>query len=115
MGRRFAFAPLAAAVIAAGLGGCATIGHDFDVGNVPEIEMGTTTRSDIVRMFGTPWRTGIEDGREAWTYGHYRFSMFGPEKTRDLVVRFDDQGRVVSYSFSSTEPEDLPGGASVTE
>jgi hypothetical protein len=95
------------AALALGAAGCATIGKEFAVQNVPKLVIGETTRSEILKMFGTPWRTGLEDGRESWTYGHYRYSLFGPEKTRDLVVRFDAQGRLASYTFSSTEPEDL--------
>jgi hypothetical protein len=87
--------------------GCATIGHEFAFGNVSKLAIGETTRSDVERMFGSPWRTGLEDGRETWTYGHYRYLLFGPVRTRDLVVRFGTDGRVASYTFSSTEPGDL--------
>jgi hypothetical protein len=96
------------------VGGCATIGKEFAVESVPKVAIGQTTRADVLKLFGEPWRRGLEDGRETWTYGRYRYSLFGPDRTRDLVVRFDDAGRVVSYTFSSTEPEDwaaarLPG------
>lgn len=101
------------AAAAACIAGCATIGHDFDVSAVPDIARGTTTKSEIVRMFGDPWRRGVEDGREAWTYGFYRFSMFGAERTKDLVVRFDGEGRVASYTFSSTEPGDVPDASGI--
>lgn len=89
--------------------GCATIGAPFAVENVRNLEIGKTSRSDVVQMFGAPWRTGLEDGRETWTYGHYRYSLFGADRTRDLVVRFGADGKVASYTFSSTEPEDLGG------
>jgi len=103
-----------AGVVAAAACGCATIGHEFEVGNVPRLAIGRTSRADVLEMFGTPWRTGLEDGRTTWTYGHYRYSLFGPEKTRDLVVRFDAQGKLASYTFSSTEAEDLAGGGVAT-
>ncbi len=108
-------AMLATVALAAG---CATIGAPFAVENVRNLEIGKTSRSDVVQMFGAPWRTGLEDGRETWTYGHYRYSLFGADRTRDLVVRFGADGKVASYTFSSTEPEDLgkpvakEGGAS---
>ena len=95
-------------------GGCATIGHQFAVENVPRVRIGETTKSDALQFFGTPWRTGLEDGRETWTYGQYRYSMFKAARTRDLVLRFDAQGRVASYTFNSTEPGDL-GGAAITK
>ena len=88
------------------LSGCVTIGHDFPVEPVPEIQIGTTTRDDVRQMFGEPWRVGIEDGRRTWTYALYRYSAFSPAQTRDLLVRFDAGGVVSSYSFNSTHPED---------
>ena len=72
-----------------------------------EIEIGKTTRLQVQGLFGDPWRTGLEDGETTWTYGHYRYSLFGEGMTRDLVVRFDDRGVVSSYSFNSTVPGDL--------
>ena len=87
-------------------GGCVTIGREFPVDPVQQVQIGTTTRADVQRLFGEPWRIGIEDGSRTWTYALYRYSAFGPEQTRDLVVRFDGAGVVRSYSFNSTHPED---------
>jgi hypothetical protein len=86
--------------------GCLHVGQEFPVRGVPGIEMGATTQDEIRDRFGTPWRTGRENGQRTWTYGDYRYSLFGPARTRDLVVRFDDQGHVASYAFSSTWAED---------
>lgn len=82
--------------------GCTpTMGHPFPVQKVRQIELNKTTKEEIRQMFGPPWRTGLEDGKRTWTYGQYSTSF-----TRDLVIRFDDQGVVRSYSFSSSLPED---------
>ena len=78
--------------------GCATVGAEFPVAPVDEIVIGQTTQSDIQRMFGNPWRIGVDDGDTTWTYGYYKYKLFGRAKTRDLVVRFDANG-VVSASF----------------
>jgi len=86
--------------------GCATVGREFPAHSVNNIIIGETDRSEIRRMFGEPWRTGIEDGQKTWTYAHYRYSLFGPEQTSDLLIRFDDEGKVVSYSFNTTEEKD---------
>ena len=94
-------------IVPGGWSGCATIGRQFPVEMVPRLEIGKTTRTEVQQMFGTPWRTGLEDGKLTWTYGHYKYSMFGRARTRDLVVRFDSQNVVVSYTFNSTE-NDLP-------
>lgn len=97
-----------AAVALAGLGlaGCMSVGQDFEVSAVRRIEIGQTTRNDVRRMLGDPWRTGVDDGQKTWTYGHYRYSLFGPSDSRDLVIRFDEQGIVRSYTFNSSYPED---------
>lgn len=88
------------------LAGCATVGREFPAAFVENITIGETDREDIERMFGEPWRTGIEDDSKTWTYAHYRYSIFGPARTRDLLIRFDEEGKVVSYSFNTSYPED---------
>ncbi len=85
------------------IGGCATIGHDFAAAAVPKIQIGKTTQAEIVSMFGSPWRTGMEDGRQSWTYGKYHYSLFSEPSAQDLVVKFDNKGLVYSYSFNTTE------------
>ncbi|HBU69563.1 MAG TPA: hypothetical protein DEE98_04170 [Elusimicrobia bacterium] len=82
---------------------CATVGRDFPVESVPSIQIGTTTQNDVINMFGSPWRTGIEDGKPTWTYGKYRYSLFSEASTTDLVIRFDSKGTVTSYSYNTTE------------
>jgi len=90
------------AVLSLPVTGCTpSVGRAFPVKQVRQIEMGTTTKSEIRQMFGDPWRTGLEDGFRTWTYGEYSMKM-----TRDLVIRFDDKNVVKSYSFSSSYPED---------
>ena len=86
--------------------GCFTVGRPFPVESVGTIRRNQTTQEQIRRTFGDPWRTGIEDGQSTWTYGHYRRSLFGQTRTRDLVIRFNGAGVVTSYSFSSTYAED---------
>jgi SmpA / OmlA family len=83
--------------------GCATIGRDFAVTEVPKIQLGKTTQAEIMSMFGSPWRTGMEDGRQTWTYGKYHYSLFSEASAQDLVVRFDGKGFVSSYTYNTTE------------
>jgi len=53
-------------------------------------------------MFGTPYRRGVDDGDSTWTYLHYKVKMFGEHvRSRDLYVRFDDAGKVTSFSYNS--------------
>ncbi len=91
-------------LVSLALGACLTVGRDFPTGDVGKIAIGKTTRDDVHRMFGTPWRTGLEDGRRTWTYGHYRYKLFGTTETTDLVVRFDPNGVVTSYTFNAAPP-----------
>jgi hypothetical protein len=83
--------------------GCATVGQEFPVTSISDIEIGKTTQNEIRTMFGSPWRVGIEDGQRTWTYGNYSYSLFGAQNARDLVIRFDDKDVVVSYTFSTTQ------------
>jgi hypothetical protein len=85
---------------------CVTVGREFPVDPVTQIQIGTTTQADVQRMFGEPWRVGIEDGQRTWTYGLYRYSVFAPANTRDLKIRFDQTGKVASYTFDSTDRSD---------
>lgn len=93
---------LVGGIAATQLTGCFTVGQEFAASRVSEIKVGQTTKKDISELFGTPWRTGLEDGRPTWTYGIYKYSLFGGDDTQDLLIRFDPQGVVRSFTFSST-------------
>lgn len=95
-----------ALLLGAAVSACVTVGNAFPVEQVPNIQIGRHTPADIERMFGPPWRTGIEDGETTWQYGDYKRGLFGGTRTRDLVVRFAPNGVVRSYSFNSDQPED---------
>ncbi|MGR8940777.1 MAG: hypothetical protein ACU83P_04220, partial [Gammaproteobacteria bacterium] len=99
--RRFASASVFSGFLL--LSGCASIGHEFPAGQVSAIRIGETTQNDIYTTFGTPWRTGIDNGMKTWTYGHYRYSLFSDGETEDLVIKFDSRGVVVSYVFNTTK------------
>ena len=86
--------------------GCITLGKDFPEANVSSITNGVTTKNEIRRLFGPPWLSGIKDGQPAWTYGSYDYSLFGERKAKDLVVQFDDKGKVSSFTFSTTDHDE---------
>lgn len=86
---------------------CATIGRDFAASKVYNIEIDKTTQTEIQSMFGLPWRVGIEDGKLTWTYGSYHYSAFSDARTKDLVVRFDSNNIVKSYTFNTTDPAEI--------
>ncbi|MDO9105431.1 MAG: outer membrane protein assembly factor BamE [Methylovulum sp.] len=83
--------------------GCASMGHEFPAGQVQTIRIGETTQNDIFTTFGTPWRSGIENGLKTWTYGNYRYNAFTESETEDLVIKFDKRGVVSSYTYNSTK------------
>ncbi|WP_347988006.1 outer membrane protein assembly factor BamE [Methylomonas sp. AM2-LC] len=93
---------LICSITATQLTGCFTVGQEFAASRVSEIKIGQTRKQDINDLFGTPWRTGLEDGHTTWTYGIYKYSIFGNNDTQDLLLRFDPQGLVRSYTFSTT-------------
>jgi hypothetical protein len=101
------FRKLVVAVLATFSLACMTVGEDFAVGKVTHIQIGKTTQTDMKKMLGEPWSVGLEDGQRSWTYGYYKYNLFGASQRRDLVVRFDDTGVVRSYTFNSTWPEDV--------
>jgi hypothetical protein len=84
--------------------GCFSVGTRFATHEVGRIKVGATTRGQVEQQFGQPWRTGFEDGDETWTYGRYVYSLLAPARTADLTIRFDRNGVVRSYTFSSTDP-----------
>ena len=83
--------------------GCITMGKDFPETNVSSIKVGITSKNEIRRLFGSPWLSGIQDGQLAWTYGNYDYSLFGKRKAKDLVIQFDDNVIVSTFTFSTTE------------
>jgi outer membrane protein assembly factor BamE (lipoprotein component of BamABCDE complex) len=83
--------------------GCASIGKDFPDTDVALIEIGKSTQQQVSKMFGSPWRTGLESGQKTWTYGSYSYGLFQDKNAKDLVIRFDDKNVVASYTYSTTE------------
>lgn len=91
------------ALILVGLfAGCATVGQPYAEHKVADIVIGETSKADIQIMFGNPWRTGLESGQQTWTYGNYRYSAFSDAQTSDLVIRYNKEGKVSSYTFNRT-------------
>ena len=87
--------------------GCITIGQQFRPEAVELIKAGQTTDQDVLKLFGNPVRTGLaEDGAREWTYAHYKASAFGAFEGRDLVVKFNADGSVKSFSYHTTDPNE---------
>jgi len=84
--------------------GCTKLnaGYDFPSDQVKNIRIGKTTKEEIRTTFGEPWRIGLENGLETWTYGKYKYRGFTETEAKDLVVRFTSKDIVESYTFSTT-------------
>lgn len=87
------------------LPGCLTIGTEF-TSEVAWIQANKTTRPEIEKHVGPPFRVGYDTGLLTYTYAFYRYSAFRPARTKDLTVRFNKDGTVNSYSFASSFDED---------
>ena len=60
----------------------------------------------LERMFGPPYQVGLDSGDQAWRW-FYAQRDAGTELTKDLSVRFNPDGTVKAYAFSSNFPEDM--------
>ncbi len=96
-------APSLVAGMFAVLVACASVGHRFPFEKIGALVVGRTTQGEVREVFGPPWRVGYDDGRVTWTYARYAWSPFRGASATDLVVRFDEQGILVSYTYSTTE------------
>ena len=88
-----------------GMTACVSIGRGFNAAAVSQITLDKTTQSDIERLFGEPFRTGVDSGDTTWTYVNYRFGVFSGQQATDLLVKFNGDGTVKSYAFNTTQPE----------
>jgi hypothetical protein len=98
MNPRIAFA-LAVAVFL--LGACATVGTDFPDQYASKIVIGKTTRADIEKHLGRPFRTGLDSGDPTASYVYYHLGLFSEPVTKDLTVRYSNGGVVKSYTFNA--------------
>ena len=85
--------------------GCLTVGAEFQDADIPAIERGETTKEQIEDWFGPPYQRGLEDGQETWTYLYLKRPLSGKTLSRELHIRFDEQGKVESYSYTTNAGE----------
>jgi outer membrane protein assembly factor BamE (lipoprotein component of BamABCDE complex) len=98
---------LAAVVVVAALGACATAGQQFDRTHVNDIKKGVQTKEDIREWFGKPYQvtkplSGHPAGcTERWSYVH-AFASWGGAKTKSaaLIVDFDKNGKVCDNAYT---------------
>ena len=88
------------------LTGCVTAGQNFRSDDLSWIVVNKTSQGEIQRILGEPFRVGVDAGSLTWTYGYYRYRLFGETRTKDLVIEFNRDGKVSSYTFNTSFPEE---------
>jgi len=84
--------------------GCGTAGKSFDTSTARTILNGTTTRSEIKKIFGEPFKTGVQNGQPVWTYENHHYSILSDDTSEDLIIIFSSDGIVQSHQFMSSKP-----------
>ena len=97
---------LAIAITGAILSGCATVGKDFDSTSLSWLKSGETAKKDVLEKLGEPFRVGMDSGDQTWTYGYYKYRVFGDSDTKDLVIRYSADQKVKSYTLNTSFAED---------
>ena len=80
------------------------VGKRFDSIRVKNIKQGLTKKSEILDMFGLPFKEGEQNGKATWTYQHNQYSAFDEGRYEDLVILFNKGAIVESYRYTSSAP-----------
>ena len=90
------------------ISGCVSIkfGREFPSPDPKMIVVGKTDKATVQRVFGEPYQVGLDSGDQTWRW-FYGQRDSGMELSKDFSVRFNPDGTVKSYSFSSNFPEDM--------
>ncbi len=83
------------------LAGCGSTGKNFPVTHVGEIKNGVTTQSQILNWFGVAFKEGMRNGDPMWTYQFDTYNSMGKDKSKELVILFDNQNIVRAYRYAS--------------
>lgn len=81
-------------------------GRSFPSPALTSIVVGVTDKVALERAFGPPYQVGVDSGDPTWRW-FYVERRLNSEITKDLSVRFDPDGIVKAYSFTSNFPEDM--------
>ncbi len=95
-------------LVATLLTGCISskFGREFASPEPRGITVGKTDKGELRRLFGEPYQVGIDSGDATWRWFFGQRNR-GAEQTKDLSVRFNGDGTVKSYAFTSNFPADM--------
>jgi hypothetical protein len=90
------------------LPGCVSIkfGREFPSPDRQLIVVNKTDKPALERLFGPPYQVGVDSGDPTWRW-FYGQRDTEAEVSKDLSVRFNADGTVKSYSFTSNFPDDV--------
>ena len=83
-----------------------TFGREFPSPELRAIVVGKTDKAEIRRLFGEPYQVGIDSGDATWRWFFGQRSR-STEQTKDFSVRWNSDGTVKSYAFTSNFPNDM--------
>jgi hypothetical protein len=83
------------------LAGCGSTGNNFPVVHIDGIKNGVTTQSQILDWFGVPFKEGVRNGDSMWTYQFDAWRSIGKDRSKELIVLFDEQNIVQAYRYAS--------------
>ena len=88
------------------LGACATTGQNFP-SRTDWIKKNVTKKDDVKLVLGTPFAVGNSGGVNTWTYGFYKYQLFGKANTKELKFYWNKDNSVKYFSFNSSFPDDI--------
>lgn len=83
---------------------CATVyevGEVFETDNIESIAIGNTDQTEIIDMFGEPWRKGLSNGNDIFVYTHekiiFKQNDHVDRQGNTLVIEFNEDKVVENY------------------
>jgi hypothetical protein len=96
---------VALSILTAATGCALKVGRPFPSPDPGQIAANVTDKAALERMFGLPYQVGLDSGDQTWRW--FYAEQGGGTVSKDFTVRFNANGTVKSYSFTSNFPEDM--------
>jgi hypothetical protein len=97
---------IALALFAAASACALRAGRVFPSPDPAQIVANVTDKAALQRLFGEPYQVGLDNGDQTWRW-FYGEHTSGGEVSKDFTVRFNTNGTVKSYSFTSNFADDM--------
>jgi len=86
-----------------GLVGCGTAGKDFNEGQASKIVPGQTTKLEVLKLLGKPFKKGMQNDKEIWVYEYNEYRALGEDTSKDIFVTFDHKDIVESSQLMTSK------------